>query len=154
MKYSARRPYYQLDDSQVQFFRKRVRFLNESVEKESVRERPYLEDDYCQMHLTPLPPSFNLDFPTLKPLPAPWIEDLSWDFKNSSALTPEPGQTVRMVVGGGKPPFSWKILDHTDSFEVVKKLTWDRTNHLRAGETVPLTEEATPIRIQVETLGG
>lgn len=150
---SARKPYYQLSDSQIQFFRRKVRFLNESVEKESVRERPYLEEDYCQMHLAPFPPHHNLDFPTLLYEPMPWIEDLSWDFKKSSELTPEPGQTVQIAVGGGKPPFSWKLLDHNNSYEVVKKVTWDRINHLRAGDTVPLTKEPTPIRIKVETLG-
>lgn len=62
--YSNRKPYYQLKKSPSQFFSGHSRFIKQSLEKESVAEKPYLESEYPQMHLN-LPgfsfPSFKRD---------------------------------------------------------------------------------------------
>jgi len=49
--FTNRRPYYELKMSTTDFFREHVRYLKESNSKESMMEKPYLEDEYPKMHL-------------------------------------------------------------------------------------------------------
>jgi len=49
--FTNRRPYYGLKMSTTNFFREHVRYLKESNSKESMMEKPYLEDEYPKMHL-------------------------------------------------------------------------------------------------------
>ena len=49
--YSNRKPYYQLKKSMTDFFSGYSRFIKQSLTKESVAEKPYLEGEYPQMHL-------------------------------------------------------------------------------------------------------
>ena len=49
--YTSRKPYYQLKKSMTEFFTSYSRFIRQSLEKESVAEKPYLSDEYQQMHL-------------------------------------------------------------------------------------------------------
>lgn len=49
--YTSRKPYYQLKKSMSDFFSGYTRFIKQSLEKESVAEKPYLGGDYQQMHL-------------------------------------------------------------------------------------------------------
>ena len=51
MGYSSRKPYYDLDKSQVEFFGGSSRFLKQSLDKESQFEKPYLDLEYSSMHL-------------------------------------------------------------------------------------------------------
>jgi len=61
--YSARKPYLRLKQSIGEFFRAPVRFLKDSVTKESQFEKPYMEDDYQAMHLNlPKPDWPSWDF--------------------------------------------------------------------------------------------
>jgi len=71
--YSSRKPYYNLNDSMVTFFRKPSRFLKDSARKESVMEKPYFSPEYAQMHLdlnSPKRYSYTMpEFPEFPPLP-------------------------------------------------------------------------------------
>lgn len=79
MSWSNRKPYYNLGESQVAFFKKPARFLSQSTWKESMVERPYLSPEYSQMHLDLTSPTWpkipdyplpNLpQFPDFPPFP-------------------------------------------------------------------------------------
>ena len=65
MTYSARRPYQKIKKSLTDFFKEPVRFLKESNRKESVFEKPYMDDypEYQAMHLDlPNPDWPNMDW--------------------------------------------------------------------------------------------
>jgi len=51
MGYSNRKPYYELDKGYLEYSRTSNRFLKQSIAKESVFEKPYLEAEYPKMQL-------------------------------------------------------------------------------------------------------
>ena len=57
-KTSNRKPYYDLKQSQINFFTEYVRFIHESNTIESQFEKPYLDEDYHKMHLNYPRPSW------------------------------------------------------------------------------------------------
>lgn len=63
MSYTSRKPYLGLKDSIVELYKKPIRFLHESVQKESQFEKPYGDDtEYPTMHFNiPAP-----DWPVIK----------------------------------------------------------------------------------------
>lgn len=89
MSYSSKKPYYNLDQSVLSFYRKPSRFLSEGIKKESVMEKPYLSLEYPQMHLdleaptwvefpkTPLPEMPKLPEIKLPIIPAVPVYDVS-----------------------------------------------------------------------------
>ena len=59
MSYSARRPYLHLADSIRELFQAPIRYMKETLQKESVFEKPYLSGDagYREMHIDPPGPN-------------------------------------------------------------------------------------------------
>ena len=73
MVWSKRKPYYGLKLSVNEFFRAPVRYLREYITKESILEKPYLDDDRGEMHQgpprnpDPNPPGDPGDYPPWNP---------------------------------------------------------------------------------------
>lgn len=121
MSYTSRKPYLGLKDSIVELYKKPIRFLHESVQKESQFEKPYLGDDseYQLMH-------FNI--------PAPDWPIIKW--------TPDPDPSP-VGPGIGKPIgqcghcylVGWPVLDCDDPIE-IHPLTYCTHTPLQSGSLV------------------
>ncbi len=77
MVWSKRKPYYGLKLSVNEFFRAPVRYLREYITKESILEKPYVDEDRGEMHQgpprnpDPSPPDDPQDYPPWVPTPSP-----------------------------------------------------------------------------------
>lgn len=104
---SRRRPYLDIKESVLDLFRTTARWLHDSIQKESMFEKPYLDRDYRKMHLNiPAPdwPSTKIPGGTIPDRPKTWT--FIWDpgICTLGVASPQCGQEFTLGVSIGLLP--------------------------------------------------
>lgn len=129
---SRRRPYLDLKKSFLEQFRGRARWLHDTMSKESIFEKPYLDEDYRQMHLNMPEPRWGRRGPAASPgmwpqtfvanyvLPFPWCSSWVWSPARCGESFSGSGSIRGTGVNERNLSFIWTVNSSEERVQVTK----------------------------------